>query len=462
MIWSMGYRIIVTNYTYFNYLHSEYLNSSIVFLAECLKLLLSCLLEFHEVYCSRLEIYDAHTSPDSLTELNTLKSDDFDEEETIEDDTNSAHQSVSKDYDSMLLSPYSMLCQVFYNVIHDSRVLLLMGVPSLLYVLQNNMVFVAMSNLPVSVFQVTIQMRILTTALFSILVLSTRISSRKWTALMVLTGGVAFMNLMGSNAQADDTNMSLGLICVAGACLISGFASVFTEKMLKSSTPATSSSSSLQPLNTSMGKVLPPPPSSLWVRNIQLAFFGVICASVVMFANDGAAISASGLLHGYSRWTWVVLLLQGCMGLVTAMVIRYADNIIKCFASAFSIALVLFLSVMLFNAPCPPAAVVGTGMVVVSALMYGWPEQKATSAGAGAGAGAGANVMRALPQSDADADTENETDALTSTLAADSNGDGASIGARVGTGDHGDDGDGAGLTLSSIHSIVDGEEQVGV
>ena len=66
-----------------------------------------------------------------------------------------------------------------------------LSIPALLYVIQNSLQFVAVSNLPVATFQVTYQMKILTTAAFSVALLRKRLSSMKWLALLFLAIGVA-------------------------------------------------------------------------------------------------------------------------------------------------------------------------------------------------------------------------------------------------------------------------------
>ena len=60
------------------------------------------------------------------------------------------------------------------------------AVPAFIYTVQNNLLYVSISNLPAAVFQVSYQMKILTTAMFSITMLGKKISKTQWLALLVL------------------------------------------------------------------------------------------------------------------------------------------------------------------------------------------------------------------------------------------------------------------------------------
>mmetsp|Transcript_14721 Transcript_14721/g.14819 ORF Transcript_14721/g.14819 Transcript_14721/m.14819 type:complete len:148 (-) Transcript_14721:27-470(-) len=57
------------------------------------------------------------------------------------------------------------------------REFLKLFVPSGLYVLQNNLQYIAASNLPADVYQVLAQMKVITTAVFSVVMLSRKLSS---------------------------------------------------------------------------------------------------------------------------------------------------------------------------------------------------------------------------------------------------------------------------------------------
>ena len=64
------------------------------------------------------------------------------------------------------------------------------AVPALLYLLQNNIIFFALSRIDAPTFQVLYQSKIALTALLSVLMLGRRLSARQWLALLLLTGAV--------------------------------------------------------------------------------------------------------------------------------------------------------------------------------------------------------------------------------------------------------------------------------
>lgn len=68
-------------------------------------------------------------------------------------------------------------------------------IPAGLYTLQNNLLFVALSNLDAATYQVTYQLKILTTALFSVLMLGKKLDSIKWVSLVILMLGVSLVQV---------------------------------------------------------------------------------------------------------------------------------------------------------------------------------------------------------------------------------------------------------------------------
>jgi len=227
------------------------------------------------------------------------------------------------------------------------------GIPALLYVIQNNLLFLALSMLDAATYQVTYQLKILTTAFFSVSMLGKKLNLIQWTSLLLLTSGVALVQLpkdsSGSAKESDGSNQLVGFIAVLFACFSSGFAGVYFEKILKGSQV------------------------SLWMRNLQLAFFSVFGGLFMVYAYDGVAVSENGFFQGYNGIIWVVVLLQAYGGLVIALVVKYADNILKGFAVSLSIILSSFISWWILSDFEPTFAfLAGATIVIGSTFLYGY------------------------------------------------------------------------------------------
>ncbi|KAI9322624.1 nucleotide-sugar transporter-domain-containing protein [Dichotomocladium elegans] len=244
-----------------------------------------------------------------------------------------------------------------HEIFHNPREWLKMAIPAGLYALQNNWLYVALSNLEAATFQITYQLKTLSTALFSIVLLHRTISRHQWTALLILMVGVTLVQLQpppssplaAQEHQRDkpQENPLLGLIAVLASCISSGFAGCYFEKLLKSSD------------------------TSMWIRNIQLGVFALLCSIVAMVANDGGKIRQGGLFQGYNWLTWLVIANQALGGLVVAVVVKYADNISKAFATSVSIILSTSISFYFFEFQPSLFFVVGAIMVIFATVLYG-------------------------------------------------------------------------------------------
>lgn len=108
------------------------------------------------------------------------------------------------------------------------------AVPSSLYVIQNNLQFVAASNLPAEVYQVLIQMKLIVTALFSMQILKKFQSFGQWVCILLLSIGLAIVQLSFKPSSASaHVNLIIGLSSVMLSCITSGFAGTYHELTLK-------------------------------------------------------------------------------------------------------------------------------------------------------------------------------------------------------------------------------------
>ncbi|XP_074990889.1 UDP-galactose translocator isoform X4 [Calonectris borealis] len=200
-------------------------------------------------------------------------------------------------------------------------------------------------------------LKILTTALFSVLLLGTSLSRLQWLSLALLFAGVALVQAEQVRAPpggpppppGPPQSYAVGLAAVAASCLSSGFAGVYFERLLK----------------TRGG--------SIWVRNVQLGAVGTAVGLAAMLAAEGSAVAALGFFYGYNPAVWAVVVNQAAGGLLVAVVVRYADNILKGFATALSILASTLASVHLFGFRPRGPFLAGTAMVLAAVYLYGRP-----------------------------------------------------------------------------------------
>ncbi|KNC96563.1 UDP-galactose transporter [Spizellomyces punctatus DAOM BR117] len=229
-----------------------------------------------------------------------------------------------------------------------------MTVPAALYTLQNWLHYFALSLIDATTHQVTMQLRILATAMCAVIMLNKKLAWEQWIALVTLTLGMALTQLpmgvtshkyaLGSKASMDQF---VGLSAVALTCLTSGLSGVYLEKVLKQSA------------------------TTLWVRNIQLAIFSsIFCAIFGVMLHDGAAVYERGFFAGYGWATTCAVLLNAVGGLLVANVIKYADNIVKNSAIAISIVASGMISAFLGDFTFTPNFLIGAVIVVSSVWAY--------------------------------------------------------------------------------------------
>ena len=94
--------------------------------------------------------------------------------------------------------------QVFKNPLDSIKT----GIPAFLFTIQTNLVYLAISNLDAAVFQVTFQIKILTTALFTVVLLNRSLRCSQWLSLVILCIGISIIQIQ--NVTSTQSNKSSG------------------------------------------------------------------------------------------------------------------------------------------------------------------------------------------------------------------------------------------------------------
>ena len=284
-------------------------------------------------------------------------------------------------YDLSVKQQNTSVAALFTNLLHAvvSAEMGKMAFPAVLYTLQNTLQYIAAANVDILTFQITYQLKILTTAVFSAVLLARPLSTRKWLSLLLLTCGIAMadfshftmpvtmsdlrgdsrssylaqrslQNVRGSESPAplrlvrrsatyqgiaEDTalhnptqHVGVGLAVIIISCITSGLAGAYFERVLK----------------YKGSKQMNDPGHSVWVRNVQLTLFSVPLALFAVMYRDGENIAHDGFFAGYNWAVWTVVGLQATGGIVVALVIDLAKNTTKNNALSTSVLISLLAS----------------------------------------------------------------------------------------------------------------------
>jgi UDP-sugar transporter A1/2/3 len=235
-----------------------------------------------------------------------------------------------------------------------------MSIPAVCYTIQKNLSFYAISKLSPAVYQILFQSKVLTTAFFSFVIMRKEFSRNQKISLITLFVGLCLVELSHVNAQpagGSAQGFLAGSVAALLACLSSGFTAVFIEYAIKK-----------------MGET-EQKPYTVWVRNIQLSIFGVISAVLAAIAKEKEAIDYHGVFHGFNGTVWAMIATGSLGGLLVSLVVKYADNILKTFATSVAIIATAVLSTFLFDFQISALFVLGTVLVLYSIYLYSSPNK---------------------------------------------------------------------------------------
>lgn len=289
-------------------------------------------------------------------------------------------------------------------------------VPALCYFAQNMLSGKALDYLDAFTFQSLQQLRLLTTAAFSIILLGKTVSLTQWRALALLLIGLSLVLWRPAQPTVSNSNNDISPIqyssgYIIGICMVlshsvsSGFAGVYFEAVLKSQGSSinvvqrffyyvatsienllginrnnhnnnkNSSDHTTNNKNSNIQQqVNDTVTSSLWDRNIQLASYSIIVGILILLCNVGGDLTfilEHGYFYNWSYTTVIAMLLQSVGGLLIALVVQFTDNIIKGFALSISLMLTPAVTAYLFNeTPYIYPNIAGVLVIVISCFNY--------------------------------------------------------------------------------------------
>ncbi|VDD89333.1 unnamed protein product [Enterobius vermicularis] len=180
-------------------------------------------------------------------------------------------------------------------------------VPAIVYAVQNNLYFIALRNINAAEYTAAYQLRILATALLSVIMLKKVVNNIQWLSLITLLTGVILVQLPQNG-----------------------------------------------PVRQTVG-----PPDGIFVIGI-LAVLGMCFTSAF----------AESLFYGWDGFAWLIVIINAVGGLIVSAVMKYADNIKKTLCQSVAIACVSLFAILTHDAEADTALFIGILLVVVSTYIY--------------------------------------------------------------------------------------------
>lgn len=150
-------------------------------------------------------------------------------------------------------------------------------------------------------------------------------------------------------AQTDgQSGVAIGVACALAACLLSAFAGVYSELLLKKD-----------------GDL-----HSIHLQNMLLYAWGVVFNSVALVIKDHEQLQARGLFGGYTFAVWLLVTNNALNGLTISAILKFANNIVRVFAHTAAMILTMALEVAFMGAPLSPQFCVSITIVSCSTYLY--------------------------------------------------------------------------------------------
>uniref|UniRef100_A0A061SCW7 Cmp-sialic acid transporter 1-like n=1 Tax=Tetraselmis sp. GSL018 TaxID=582737 RepID=A0A061SCW7_9CHLO len=228
------------------------------------------------------------------------------------------------------------------------RNLLAASVPALLYLITNNFNFIIIHEIGALSFQILNNFKIVTAAILFQIIMRRQLTPLQWRGILLLTVGSLLSQLKDcSTGGFAMTGTAKGYLLKTVNCTLTSFAGVYCEKFLK---------------HTS---------DSIHYQNLQLYFWGTLFAStslVVSGSSSGGGLQE--LWRGQNLYSVSLIFNYAFVGLATAFVLKYLDNIAKNFAAVTAMFVAALAANVLFQEPLTIHLAIGLAVAGMAADLY--------------------------------------------------------------------------------------------
>ncbi|VDO01795.1 unnamed protein product [Rodentolepis nana] len=157
-----------------------------------------------------------------------------------------------------------------------------------------------------------------------------------------------------ANYDTSNTNSSSmlhitlkGIVMICIYCTVSGFASVYTEYVLKSRVHM-----------------------SLNIQNATLYIFGIIINAALYVFQEAMVTGNFNLLRGFTFLTWLLVVTQGISGIFIGFVMKYASSILRLFIISSAMIVTTVFSVLVFDLVLKTSFIISSALIICALVLY--------------------------------------------------------------------------------------------
>lgn len=235
----------------------------------------------------------------------------------------------------------------------DIKTLALFVVPSLIYMVHNNVQFFFLKYVDPATYQILGNLKIVSTGVLLRVALRRYLSPMQWMALTLLMVGATTSQINTDCTLHNNSTFSApiqGYLFGLLSALLSAIAAVYTEWILKKNN------------------------DTLYWQNMQLYGFGILFNGIGLLlknTEDGQfAFNPVVIFSGYSLVTWLVVANLAFSGLAVSWVMKNADSIVKVYATSLAMLLTTAVSVIGFGLSPTLQMALGITTASISVVLY--------------------------------------------------------------------------------------------
>lgn len=232
------------------------------------------------------------------------------------------------------------------EVFLDPRRFAYFSLPAMCYFISNNCALLVVRELGPTTYQVSTNLKVLTTGILMRAFLGRRLSWLRWKALILLVLGTVVTQLPSECFLNGEKGNFVGYVFVFVNSLASGAGGVVSELLLKSGTQT----------------------DSIHWQNMQLYAFGFVFGLATSLLSSGE--HKAGLFVGFNPWAYACIASLSLGGILVSFVLKYIDNFAKCFVASFSIITVSAAQCLIYHEAPKINVVVGITLTCMALEQY--------------------------------------------------------------------------------------------